>query len=252
MSNHEEFYDNPDVRAKYIARRTQPDNPNDTLERPIFLDLVGNLNQLDIIDLGCGDASFGKAALSQGARSYIGIEASSAMVNLALATLTNTLGKVHHERVETWKAQSEQADLVASRLALQYVENLEPVFQEAYQALRSGGRMIFSVEHPVITSNFASLAEGHRTTWLVDDYFKPGIRVHQWLGHEVTKYHRMIEEYFDLIRIAGFELERIRESRPQPQNFSSQEEYERRMRIPLFLFISARKSSPSSSICDRT
>jgi hypothetical protein len=39
MSEHKEFYDNLDVRAKYIARRTQPDNPNDTLERPIFLNL---------------------------------------------------------------------------------------------------------------------------------------------------------------------------------------------------------------------
>ncbi len=29
--------------------------------------------------------------------------------------------------------------------------------------------MIFSVEHPVITSNFASLAEGRRTTWLIVD-----------------------------------------------------------------------------------
>ncbi|HEY9625404.1 MAG TPA: hypothetical protein V6C78_34110 [Crinalium sp.] len=110
MSNQDEFYDNPEIRAKYIARRTQPDNPNDTLERPIFLDLVGNLKQLDIIDLGCGDASFGKEALLQGARSYIGIEASSAMVDLALATLTHPSGKVHHQRIETWKAQSEQAD----------------------------------------------------------------------------------------------------------------------------------------------
>ncbi|BAY66616.1 type 11 methyltransferase (plasmid) [Calothrix brevissima NIES-22] len=252
MSNHEEFYDNPDVRAKYIARRTQSDNPNDTLERPIFLELAGNLNQLDIIDLGCGDASFGKEALLQGARSYIGIEASSAMIDLALATLTNTSGKVYHERLETWKAQSEQADLVASRLAFQYVENLEPVFREAYQALRPGGRMILSVEHPVITSNFTSLAEGHRTTWLVDDYFKPGARSHQWLGHAVTKYHRTLEEYFDLIRMTGFKLEHIRESCPQPQNFSSQKEYERRMRIPLFLFLSARQAIHASPTRDRT
>lgn len=252
MPDREEFYDNPDVRAKYSARRTQPDNPNDTLERPTFLELAGSLNQLDIIDLGCGDASFGKEALLQGARSYIGIEASRAMVDLALAQLTNTSGKVHHERVETWKAQSEQADMVSSRLALQYVENLEPIFQEAYQALRPGGRMILSVEHPVITSNFASLAEGLRTTWLVDDYFKPGARMHQWLGHEVTKYHRTIEEYFNLVATAGFQLERIRESRPQPQNFSSQEEYKRRLRIPLFLFISARKSIHASPARDRT
>ena len=74
MPYHEEFYDNPEIRAKYIAHRTQPDNPNDTLERPIFLELVDNFNQLDIIDLGCRDASFGKEALLQRARSYIGIE----------------------------------------------------------------------------------------------------------------------------------------------------------------------------------
>ncbi|HEY9656896.1 MAG TPA: class I SAM-dependent methyltransferase [Allocoleopsis sp.] len=252
MPNHEEFYDNPEIRARYFAHRIQPDNPNDTLERPIFLELAGNLNQLDIIDLGCGDASFGKAALLQGAHSYIGIEASKAMVEAALVMLTNTSGRVCHRRIESWTAQSEQTDLVSSRLALHYVENLKPVFQEAYQALRPGGRMIFSVEHPVITSNFASLAEGRRTTWVVDNYFRLGARVHQWLGHEVTKYHRTLEEYFDLITTAGFELERIRESRPQAQNFSSQEEYERRMRIPLFLFISARKSSPSSPIYDRT
>lgn len=250
MSNHEEFYDNTDIRARYFAHRIQPDNPNNTLERPIFLDLVGNFNQLDIIDLGCGDASFGKEALLQGARSYIGIEASSTMVNAALAMLTNTSGKVRHQRIESWMAQSEQADLVSSRLALHYVENLEPVFQEAYQALRPGGRMIFSVEHPVITSNFASLAGGRRTTWLVDDYFKPGARAHQWLGHEVTKYHRTLEEYFDLITMTGFQLERIRESCPQPQHFSRQEEYERRMRIPLFLFISAHKSIHASSVRD--
>ncbi|MGG6295778.1 hypothetical protein ACQ4M4_15425 [Leptolyngbya sp. AN02str] len=110
-----------------------------------------------------------------------------------------------------------------------------------YKALRPGGRVIVSVEHPVITSNFASLAEGRRTAWLVDDYFKPGARVHRWLGCEVTKYHHTLEEYFDLFTNAGFAIERIRESCPNKDNFLSEEEYERRLRIPLFLFISASK-----------
>jgi SAM-dependent methyltransferase len=166
------FYDNPEVRANYLAHRTQPDNPNDALERPLFLELAGNLNNLDIVDLGCGDAAFGKEALLQGARSYTGIEVSQAMANLARQTLASASGQIHHEKIETWRAQTEQADLVSSRLALNYVENLKPVFQEMYQALRPGGRVIVSVEPPIITSNFASLTEGRRTTWLVDNYFK--------------------------------------------------------------------------------
>jgi SAM-dependent methyltransferase len=248
MPEDKAFYDNPDVRANYLAHRSRTDNPNDALERPLFLELAGDLSNLDIVDLGCGNAAFGKEALLQGARSYEGIEVSKAMVDIARQTLANTSGKVRHKSIETWRAQGEQVDLVSSRLALNYVENLKPVFQEMYEALRPGGRAIASVEHPVITSNFASLAEGRRTTWLVDNYFKSGARVHKWLGHEIAKYHHTLEEWFTLIKSAGFEIECVRESCPQKDNFYSEEEYERRLRIPLFLFIVARKPNLTVNI----
>lgn len=241
MSGNKEFYDDPEVRANYLAHRRRLDNPNNALERPLFLELAGELTNLDIVDLGCGDASFGREALLQGAHSYKGIEISKAMVEIARQTLADTPGHVVHESIEAWRAQNNQVDLVSSRLALHYIENLKPVFQEIYKALRPSGRVIVSVEHPVITSNFASLAEGRRTTWLVDNYFKSGARVHMWLGKEVTKYHHTLEEYFDLVTDADLELERVRESRPNKDNFLSKEEYERRLRIPLFLFIVARK-----------
>ncbi|MGG6295777.1 methyltransferase domain-containing protein [Leptolyngbya sp. AN02str] len=118
MSENQEFYDNLDVRANYFAHRRRPDNPNDALERPLFLELAGQLANLDMIDLGCGDASFGQEALFQGARSYRGLEASQTMVDMARQVLANTPGEVVHERIEAWQAQSEQADLVSSRLAL--------------------------------------------------------------------------------------------------------------------------------------
>lgn len=241
MSGDNEFYDNPEVQSQYLAHRNRSDNPNDTLERPIFLELTGDLRDLDIIDLGCGNAAFGKEALQQGARSYEGIEAAQAMVDLACQMLAGTSGQVRHEKIELWQSLEHQVDLVTSRLALHYVEHLNPVFQEIYKALRPGGRVIVSVEHPVITSNFTSLATGRRTTWLVDTYFQPRARVHTWLGPEVTKYHRTLEEYFDLITGAGFKVERIRESRPQRDHFLDESEYYRRLRIPLFLFIAASK-----------
>ncbi|MBE9079074.1 class I SAM-dependent methyltransferase [Romeria aff. gracilis LEGE 07310] len=242
MTEGKPFYDNPGVQEQYFAHRARPDNPNDVLERPLFLELVGNLGNLDIVDLGCGDASFGKEALLQGARSYTGIEVSRAMVDIAQQKLIETSGKIYHEGIETWRSQAGQANLVTSRLALNYVENLEPVFQQVNRALRPSGRVVISVEHPVITSSFESLARGRRTTWLVDNYFKPGPRFHTWLGHKVTKYHRTLEEYLDLFTNAGFELERIRESCPKKENFLCEEEYERRSRIPLFLLIAVRKS----------
>lgn len=243
MASPEAFYDSDDVRAEYLRHRARSDNPNDTLERPVFLEMAGDLTGLDIVDLGCGDAAFGREALEHGAASYRGFDASEQMASAGRQRLEGLNGHIEHQSIEQWRADPASADLVTSRLALNYVENLDTVFHEVTKALRPGGRVAISVEHPVITSSFTSLADGRRTTWLVDDYFLSGPRPHEWLGHTVVKYHRTLEEWLDLMLQAGLVLEQLRESRPARENFRSEDEYERRLRIPLFLFLAARTSA---------
>jgi len=59
-----EFYDDEVVFATYTSRReTRIDNPNNTLEKPVFDELAGNVSNLRILDLGCGKAEFGLEAL---------------------------------------------------------------------------------------------------------------------------------------------------------------------------------------------
>ena len=102
--------------------------------------------------------------------------------------------------------------------------------------------MSFPVEHPVITScDRAWQGQGLRQDWIVDDYFDSGPRVTQWLGCQVTKIHRTVEDYYLALQQAGFTVESLRESRPQRAQFSSEDTYQRRMRIPLFLFLAGKK-----------
>jgi hypothetical protein len=57
----------------------------------------------------------------------------------------------------------------------------------------------------------------------------------------VLKYHRTVEQHLDAVRDADLELTRLRECPPVRELFGgSEEEYERRRRIPLFLMIEAR------------
>ncbi|MEZ4726784.1 MAG: class I SAM-dependent methyltransferase [Caldilineaceae bacterium] len=194
---------------------------------------------LRILDLGCGDAGFGCEALSQGCASYLGLEGSQKMAALGRQTLAGTAGRVIHTTMEGWAYPLEQFDLVVSRMALHYIADLPALFAQVQRTLTSGGRFVFSVEHPVITSCSAARpdGEGKRQGWLVDDYFNTGPRVVKWLGNEVVKVHRTVEDYFLTLQAAGFMVEALREARPRREYFADQAEYERRQRIPLMLFL---------------
>ena len=244
--NGPEFYDDEDVFNMYMSRRaTRVDSPNETLEKPVFDELMGNLTNLHILDLGCGNAAFGLEALQQGCHSYVGIDGSTKMVEAAKEQLAGTLGKVVCATIEMWDYPSEQFDLVTSRLALHYIPEIEPVLAKVYHSLIAGGRFIFSIEHPVITScDRGWQTGGPRQDWVVDNYFETGPRLTNWMGGEVIKYHHTVEDYFAALRAAGFMVDELRESRPQRLRFSDESTYERRKRIPLMLFFSAYRPLP--------
>ena len=238
------FYDNDDVFATYVAMRQRPGNANDTLEKPVFDALLGDVRGLRVLDLGCGDASFGRELLAKGAIAYVGIEGSVKMATQAQQTLAGTTGQVIQSSMESWHYPPHCFDCVTSRLAFHYIDDLAAVFAKVYGALVAGGRLIFSVEHPVITSCNVARPDGtgKRAGWLVDDYFVSGPRIVKWMNGEVVKMHRTLEEYFLLLQRTGFAVETLRESCPQREYFADEAEYQRRQRIPLLLFLSGRKA----------
>ncbi len=235
------FYDEDAVFATYMARRHGPDSPNDTLEKPVLLELVGPLAGQRILDLGCGDAAFGREALAQGCQTYVGVEGSRKMVAAARETLAGTSGEAVHANIATWDYPRGAFSLVVSRLAIHYLEDLPATVANVWETLTPGGRFVFSVEHPVITSCARGWQSGPRQDWLVDNYFETGLRETSWMGGNVIKYHRTVEDYFMALQQAGFVVDSLRESHPRRESFASEETYERRKRIPLFLFLAGSK-----------
>ncbi|USG64808.1 methyltransferase domain-containing protein [Brevibacillus ruminantium] len=237
--NGSEFYDDDNNFEQYMERRKRPENANDTLEKPIIWELLGDVAGMNILDMGCGDARFGTELFHQGCAAYTGIEGSRNMVEAAKKVLEGYKGTVVQTRIEDWDYPAETFDLVVSRLVIHYIQDVDTLFRQVHQSLKANGRFIFSVEHPVITSTLQP--SGLRTDWVVDNYFKAGYREQSWLGGNVRKYHRTIEDYFTAMQKAGFEIGQLRESKPVRKHFIHEETYERRLRIPLFLFLAGTK-----------
>ncbi|MEQ8677269.1 MAG: class I SAM-dependent methyltransferase [Aggregatilineales bacterium] len=241
-----DFYDDENIFNTYANSRKRDNSPNETLELPIIRELVGDVNGKRVLDIGCGDGLYGTTLLEAGATQYTGIEPAQRMFKLAQKNLfSHNNADVHHRSAEQWAYIPDDFDLVISRLALHYVGEIASVFNGIYQTLSVGGKFVFSVEHPVITSCNRSLEQtgGLRQDWIVDDYFITGLRHVKWMGGEVIKYHRTIADYYALLQQVGFHIQALRESAPERQNFAENdgELFRRRQRIPLFLLFSAVK-----------
>ena len=146
------FYDNASVFETYANHRNATGNPNDTLERPVIGALLGDVSGKACLDLGCGDARFGLELLQSGAARYEGVEGSSLMFAAASRNLTDLRARVVQADLRSWNFPVNTFDLVISRLALHYIDDVGSLFSGVFQALKPTGRFVFSVEHPVITS----------------------------------------------------------------------------------------------------
>ena len=238
-----DFYDDPAIFEMYLSKRSDPASLNETLEKPVLMELIGDIHGLRVLDLGCGDARIGLEFLENGLSEYVGVEGSRNMASLAQETLAGSEGVVHLSIIEDWAFPTQEFDLVISRLALHYLKDLRGIFEKVYYSLVPSGRFIFSVEHPVISSSDRSQHVGRREGWIVDNYFVTGARQTKAMDAKVIKYHRTLEEYFMDLRSADFQVDAVRESRPQPVMFIDEQAYERCMRIPRFLFFSASRPS---------
>ncbi len=233
------FYNDAEALEAYLTHRhAEVRSPNLVMEDPAFRNELGDASGLDIVDLGCGDGTFAAQCIHDGCASFTGIDASAGMIDRARVAAPTAV--FHQSAMEDLALAVSAFDVVVARMALHYVSDIAPVLAEARRGLRPGGRLIFSVVHPVLTAAL-EVADGPRTSVSVDNYFGAGERVRSWFGSSVVWQHRTIEHYVAAVLDAGFELSALRECPPVEELFDGDTaELERRRRAPVFLLISAR------------
>lgn len=132
-----------DVRAGFDVYRDQ-------FTFPAFLDALPPINELDVIDFGCGEGTNTRAFARLGAR-VTGIDLSARMIEHGRKTEeADPLGIGYHVTSYSDHCGMPDAsyDAVLSTMALMDGPDLPGTMQEAYRLLRPGGFILFSVVHP--------------------------------------------------------------------------------------------------------
>ena len=230
-------YDNPEFFAAYAQMSRSQQGLDGAGEwhqlQPLFPDMTGR----DVLDLGCGYGWHCRYAADHGAGSVLGIDQSEMMI--AEAKKRNDTPGITYRvcSLQEYDYPKESFDLAVSNLVLHYVEDLDAVYRRIHETLRPGGVFLMNIEHPTFTAgvNQQFSADG---TWPVDDYYYPGLRKTNFLGHTITKYHHTLTQILGGLLKAGFRIEAVEEAMP-PEEWRAVMPDE--MRRPMMLLVKAVK-----------
>ena len=227
--------------AEGYAQKAQTKAENGFNEHPAIRAVIGDVGGLRALDAGCGPGFMLAYLAENGAAEIIGVDISPRMINLARRRIDAGGDRSGASLYVADLAQpmpflqDAHFDLVTSSLAIDYVCDWSAPFGEFARILKPGGRLVFSVQHPM-----ASYA------WL-----KPpspfGVHYCEvvWRGFTTTPvtvpdYYRSFDEIINPVIKAGFRLAGVTETKPAPAlRDIDPYKFERGMQAPTFMVIDA-------------
>lgn len=244
------IYDDKKFSDEYDKMRKEKKgyNANDLIEIPNFRKLLQDVKNKTILDLGCGYGENAKYYKEQGASYVLGIDISEHMIDIA--NKENKIDGIEYKvlPMEDINNLNKKFDIVISSLAFHYIQDYPKLIEDIYNLLNESGVLVFSQEHPMVTSTILeSWMETNHTEindkWflLVSDYNRNGLREILWNGEKVKKYHRNFSEVINGLIKTGFTIDEILEPKPTEEIIEKVPKYIHQFDRPYFLFIKAHK-----------
>jgi SAM-dependent methyltransferase len=211
----ENFFDGEALFEEYINMRNEKRNFTDLCERPAIKKIIPkDLTNMTIMDLACGYGEMTEEIANRGAKIVFGVDISEKMIEKAkrehqqpnICYFVADINKLND-------AQKESFDMICSFLALHFVEDVDCLFNKIFKLLKEDGYFIFSIEHPIMTSNLEyppwGKDEKNDIFFKLKNYFDEGERETFWFKKDIKVkcYHRKFSTIINLCsyssRISG-------------------------------------------------
>ncbi|WP_407482051.1 class I SAM-dependent methyltransferase [Elizabethkingia meningoseptica] len=241
----ENKYDEPSFFELYGKMGRSQKGLEGAGEWHVLKDMLPDIKGKKVLDLGCGYGWHCRYAIEKGALSVVGIDISEKMLQKA-REINQLVGIEYIKKpLEDIRFEAEMFDLIFSSLTFHYIQSYDVLIENIYHWLRTGGKFVFSVEHPVFTAegsqNWIYDDAGTKLHWAVDKYFFEGERHTSFLGESVLKYHRTLSTYLNLLLKAGFKIIEVKEPTPNAEMLENIPEMQDELRRPMMLLISVEK-----------
>ncbi|MFJ7216607.1 class I SAM-dependent methyltransferase [Amycolatopsis sp. NPDC098790] len=183
-------------------------------ERPATLALAGDVAGRRVLDAGCGSGPLFAALRERGAV-VTGFDQSAAMIEHARRRLGADADLRVADLADPLPFADGSFDDVVASLVLHYLRDWEPTLAEFRRVLKTGGRLIASVNHPFMNNLI------HRQTGPRPDYFESYTWTDEFELHgqaaRMTFWHKPLHAMTDAFTAAGFRISVVSEPHPVPE-----------------------------------
>ncbi|MEW6170841.1 MAG: class I SAM-dependent methyltransferase [Candidatus Omnitrophota bacterium] len=185
---------------------------------PVIFELLGNVKNKKILEIGCGNGYLSRLLAKQGVK-VVGIDLSQKLLDYAIEKeKVRPLGIKYFQRnaANLTGIKNKTFDIAIANMCLMDVRNAEKAIKEISRVLKKNGKFIFSINHPVFFYQKWIYAKRNGKKFFaraVLKYKTPCIlKQTLWsTGIKVMGYRRPIEEYLKYLKKAGFVIDDFRE-----------------------------------------
>ncbi|PWT94539.1 MAG: class I SAM-dependent methyltransferase [Blastocatellia bacterium] len=214
---------------------------------PRMFEMLGDVRNLRVLDLGCGEGGYGRELARRGAQ-VVGLDGSARMIQIArhraaaekldikfICTNANAMDEI----------ADHSFDLVVAPMSLMDVEDYPGAVRETHRVLAPGGSLVMSILHPCFSAPVSQWErdpnERHRLVhFKVDHYFERKVweeRITVRFQKSVLRRHRPLEDYMQVPLRTGFVLEDFCEPLPTEDELTKSARFRKITRVPYFLFM---------------
>jgi ubiquinone/menaquinone biosynthesis C-methylase UbiE len=212
---------------------------------PIQVAMCGNVAGLRLLDVGCGSGYFTREMAQGGAR-VTGIDIAPRMIEHARRHEESLPLGVDYLIGDAAEIRTllpaGSFDLVTSCMALQDMPNVPAVMEAVHTVLKPRGRFVASITHPCTDTPFREWqrgTSGQKRCLCIDRYFDRVAVEYRWRGWEydftTPALHAPLEDWFDWILGAGFQLRAFREPRPTAGAVRERPDLEDAAKVPYYV-----------------
>ncbi|MBT8200604.1 MAG: class I SAM-dependent methyltransferase [Acidimicrobiia bacterium] len=179
---------------------------------PLFWKVVGDIEDLEVLDIGCGTGRVMELVKGQASR-VVGIDSSREL----LADAAHFGDVVEGELPSLSEIPTDGFDIAYAVLVLEHLPALAELFTEVVRVVRSGGAFVVVLNHPWSTSpGSAPVVDpiDGEVLWRVGQYLSTGWHDEPVADKHLRFFHRSVGVLLSEAASAGLSMEILHEQGP--------------------------------------